>query len=208
MFLVPSSSRAVDPYLQTLLLRVSLSRFGGKHQQRLTATNIINILPSKVVNFETPMERLLKEKPSYSSLRIFGCACWLNLRPFNSRKLAFRSIRCVFLGYSSLHKGFKCLEPSTGRVYISRDVVFDETVFPFASMHPNAGALLRKQISLHREHLHNLGVVDCHDPLSSNASNPGIVELSDIQEGEVQEDLEENSAQNRSNLDARLVFHM
>ena len=33
MFLVPSSSRAVDPYLQTLLLRVSLSRLGGKYRQ-------------------------------------------------------------------------------------------------------------------------------------------------------------------------------
>ena len=33
MFLVPSSSRAVDPYLQTLLVRISLSRLGGKHQQ-------------------------------------------------------------------------------------------------------------------------------------------------------------------------------
>ena len=33
MFLVPSSSRAVDPYLQTLLLSVSLSRLGGKHRQ-------------------------------------------------------------------------------------------------------------------------------------------------------------------------------
>ena len=33
MFLVPSSSRAVDPYQQTLLLRVSLSRLGGKHRQ-------------------------------------------------------------------------------------------------------------------------------------------------------------------------------
>jgi hypothetical protein len=37
---------------------------------------------------------------------------------------------------------------STGRVYISRDVVFDETVFPFKSLHPNAGALIRKQILL------------------------------------------------------------
>ena len=33
MFLAPSSSRTVDPYLQTLLLRVSLSRLGGKHRQ-------------------------------------------------------------------------------------------------------------------------------------------------------------------------------
>ena len=32
MFLVLSSSRAVNHYLQTLLLRVSLSRLGGKHR--------------------------------------------------------------------------------------------------------------------------------------------------------------------------------
>ena len=33
MFFAPSSSRAVDTNLQTLLLRVSLSRLGGKHRQ-------------------------------------------------------------------------------------------------------------------------------------------------------------------------------
>jgi hypothetical protein len=57
-------------------------------------------------------------------------------------------MRCVFLGYSPLHKGVKCLDVSTGRVYISRDVVFDENVFPFAALHPNAGALLKKEILL------------------------------------------------------------
>ena len=81
-------------------------------------------------------------------LRTFGCACWPNLGPYNSRKLQFRSTQCVFLGYSPLHKGFKCLDPSTGRVYISRDVTFDENVFPFSQLHPNVGARLRQEISL------------------------------------------------------------
>jgi hypothetical protein len=38
------------------------------------------------------------------------------------------------------------LDVSAGRVYISRDVVFDEKVFPFAHLHPNAGVLLKKEI--------------------------------------------------------------
>jgi histone deacetylase 1/2 len=114
----------------------------------LTATFLINLLPSKVINSETPVERLLHTKPNYDSLRIFGCACWPNLRPYNKRKLAYRSTQCVFLGYSPLHKGVKCLDITTGRMYISRDVVFDENVFPFASLHPNAGRRLSQDILL------------------------------------------------------------
>ena len=114
----------------------------------LTATFLINLLPSKVIDFDTPTERLLGTTPNYEALRIFGCACWPNLRPYNKRKLSFRSTRCVFLGYSPHHKGVKCLDTSTGRVYISRDVVFDESVFPFASLNPNVGKRLQKEILL------------------------------------------------------------
>jgi histone deacetylase 1/2 len=91
-----------------------------------TAVYLINRLPSKVLNYETPFERLFNQNPDYSFLRTFGCAVWPNLRPYNSRKLAFQSKQCVFIGYSTLHKGYKCLDPKEGRVYISRDVVFDD----------------------------------------------------------------------------------
>jgi histone deacetylase 1/2 len=101
----------------------------------LAAVYLINRMPSKTIQNSMPLERIFKQKPDYSSIRTFGCACWPDLRPYNTRKLQFRSKQCVFVGFSDMHKGFKCLEVSTGRVYISRDVVFDENIFPFASLH-------------------------------------------------------------------------
>ncbi|WZY85278.1 hypothetical protein YC2023_031662 [Brassica napus] len=38
---------------------------------------------------------------------------------------------CVFIGYSSTQSAYLCLQPHTGRVYVSRDVRFDESTFPF-----------------------------------------------------------------------------
>jgi hypothetical protein len=114
----------------------------------ITATYLINRLLSKVIDNQTPLERLLHQKLDYSMLRTFGCACWPNLRPYNTRKLQFRSKRCVFLGYNNIHKGFKCLDVGEGRVYISRDVIFDESVFLFHELHPNVGARLREEVLL------------------------------------------------------------
>jgi hypothetical protein len=114
----------------------------------LAATYLINRTPSKVIDFATPLERLFKQTPDYLSLRVFGCACYPNLQPYNRHKLEFRSKQCVFLGYNTMHKGFKCLEISSAHVYLYRDVVFDETKFPFSKLHTNAGARLREEISL------------------------------------------------------------
>lgn len=88
-----------------------------------TAMFLINRLPSKVIPKKNPFERLYHQQPDYASLHVFGYACWPNLGPYNTKKLQFRSKRGVFLGYNNLHKGYKCLDPSEGRVYISRDIL-------------------------------------------------------------------------------------
>lgn len=96
------------------------------------ATYLINCLPTRVIDNASPLERLFGVKPNYSLLKACGCACWPHLRPYNSHKLAFRSKQCVFIGYNYHHKGYKCLDISSGRIFILRDVVFDEEVFPFS----------------------------------------------------------------------------
>ncbi|RZB42128.1 Retrovirus-related Pol polyprotein from transposon RE2 [Glycine soja] len=47
-------------------------------------------------------------------------------------KLSARAIKCVFVGYSRLQKGYKCYSPSTRRYYMSADVTFFEDT-PFFS---------------------------------------------------------------------------
>ena len=54
----------------------------------LTAVHLINMWPSRTIDNETPTERLLHVTPDYNTLCIFGCACWPNLRPYNTRKLS------------------------------------------------------------------------------------------------------------------------
>jgi hypothetical protein len=51
------------------------------NQAFLTTTHLINLMPSKKLEFHTPLHQLLGATPDYSNLRIFGCACWPNLRP-------------------------------------------------------------------------------------------------------------------------------
>lgn len=41
---------------------------------------------------------------------------------------------CVLLDYNSQHKGCRCLDPTTGRVYISKHVIFNEIIFPYKQL--------------------------------------------------------------------------
>ena len=99
-----------------------------------TSVYLINLLPAKLLNFQSPLQVLFHKIPNYHHLRVFGCLCFPSLRPYNHHKLSYRSTACVFLGYASTHKGYICLDVSTSRLYISRDVLFHESSFPFQSI--------------------------------------------------------------------------
>lgn len=98
-----------------------------------TAVYLINRLPTASLNFSVPYHMLFHKHPDYTFLRTFGCACFPLPRPYNTHKLDFRSHECLFLGYSSSRKGYKCLSPSGG-IYISKDVLFNESEFPYTTL--------------------------------------------------------------------------
>lgn len=74
----------------------------------LTYVYLINRLPSASTNHNIPYFSLFGQHPDYQFLKVFGCACFPLLRPYNSHKFDFGSHECL-LGYSTSHKGYKCL---------------------------------------------------------------------------------------------------
>jgi hypothetical protein len=124
--------RSVNNVICTLLFQVNLPRrywAEGLH----TATYLLNRLPNKTIQAACPHMALFGSPPSYEHLRVFGCTCYPNTSSTTPHKLSPRSTRCVLLGYSSDHKGYRCLDLATNRLIVSRHVVFDEASFPLAA---------------------------------------------------------------------------
>ena len=84
----------------------------------ISFVHIINVLPSPIIQGDTPHHKLFHTTPNYAHFKVFGCACYPNLRPYNTRKFAFRSQCCLFLGYSLHHAGYICLT-ANGKTIIS-----------------------------------------------------------------------------------------
>ena len=93
---------------------------------------LINRTACKSLALEYLYKRLYNNQPDLECMRIFGSAVYPWLRPYNSNKLQPRSERCIFWGYSMGYKEVICYNPNTKRCIISRHVLFDEMVFPYA----------------------------------------------------------------------------
>ena len=97
----------------------------------LTTTYIINRLPSQILDFKTPLETLAKFYPHVRAstgliLKVVGCTSFVYVHSQNRGKLYPRAIKCVFLGYSSTQKEYKCYHPPSRKFYIFADVNFVE----------------------------------------------------------------------------------
>ncbi|PNX86333.1 hypothetical protein L195_g042411, partial [Trifolium pratense] len=130
---------------RSLLLSASVPcEFWG--EAILTSVHVINRIPSSITSGLSPFEKLYGSTPDYSSLKVFGSTCFV-LRPQVERnKLSPRSTICVFLGYGAGQKGYRCYDPSSKKLYVSRHVVFLEHI-PFFSLSSDSNTPSRSELT-------------------------------------------------------------
>ncbi|GMI70512.1 hypothetical protein HRI_000720500 [Hibiscus trionum] len=140
----------------------------------LTACYLINRLPSKVLNFQTPLHTLQKNFPLFRvpnlPTKTFGCKAFVHNHQPNRSKLDPRAHTCVFIGYSPTQKGYKCYSPTLHRMFVSLDVTFFENETYFSASH------LQGEILSEDETLNNLLILpqDFINPTTTTipAENP------------------------------------
>ena len=92
----------------------------------------MNRLPSSSISNKSPYELLYSKTPTLDHLKVIGCLCYATVMP-KGDKFAERAVPTILLGYSELQKGYMLLDMKSKRLFVSRDVVFHENVFPFCT---------------------------------------------------------------------------
>ncbi|RVW60977.1 Retrovirus-related Pol polyprotein from transposon RE2 [Vitis vinifera] len=84
-------------------------------------------MPSSVLHDQIPHSLLFPDQPLYFlPPRVFGCTCFVHILTPGQDKLSTKAMKCLFLGYSRLQKGYRCYSLETHRYFISADVTFFE----------------------------------------------------------------------------------
>ncbi len=89
---------------------------------------IMNQTPTTTVHGMTPEEKFTSKKPDVSHLKVFGCIAYVHVLDEKRSKLDPKAEKCIFIGNFLEQKGYKCFNPSTRKLEVNRDVVFDEMV--------------------------------------------------------------------------------
>lgn len=94
-----------------------------------TAVHLINRSTRTGLKRMTPEESWTGAKPDITNLRTFGCPAYVLIpKEIRVGKLAHKTRRCTFVGYSATRKAWRFWNPVKRSVIESRDAVFDERV--------------------------------------------------------------------------------
>ncbi|GKA83254.1 ribonuclease H-like domain, reverse transcriptase, RNA-dependent DNA polymerase [Tanacetum coccineum] len=90
------------------------------------AIYILNSVSTKALEDITPYEVIKRRKPNLENLRVFGCIAYAKVPSQHLTKLDDRSSRMVYLGNELGSKAYRLFDPTTQKIFVSRDVKFKE----------------------------------------------------------------------------------
>lgn len=99
----------------------------------LTTCYLINRTSAPLFQRLSAYKILFNKPHDYSHIKVSGC-CVMLLYHHNGDKFAPRCVKGLFLGYLYAKKGYKILNLDTEQVFLSRDVKFIKTSFPFETI--------------------------------------------------------------------------
>ena len=88
----------------------------------------LNSSPTKAVKDKTSFEAWHNQKPTIDHLKIFGNIDYALIPAQNREKFNEKDEKYLFVGYSDESKGYGLLIPTTNKLVIPRDVVFNEAL--------------------------------------------------------------------------------
>jgi hypothetical protein len=97
----------------------------------LSVVFLINRTPSPNLHNTCPYSILFNKEPNYHDFRSFGCLTYASTLASSRNKFSPRVVAAVFLSYPIGYKGYKLLDLSTKKIFISRDTQFHEDIYPF-----------------------------------------------------------------------------
>ena len=125
-------NRTIVEMARSMLLHANMSQ-GYWGEAIMCARVIRSLCPTTVVaegddeSVITPREVWTETKPNISSLRVFGCVCYVHKNtPARGSKMDARAIECRMVGYDLQRKCYRLVRRGTNSLILSRDVTFDE----------------------------------------------------------------------------------
>lgn len=115
-------NRTIIEKAKCLLFDADLPKYYWGEASHMAAT-IIN----KSVNSSgklTPDEVFYGIKPDLTNFEIFGSECMVHIPEQKRKKWDKKAVKLIFVGYDDDTKGFRCIDPQTRKLTISRDVKF------------------------------------------------------------------------------------
>ena len=117
-------NRLVIDYARTLMIEKNVAL---KYWREAVSTEVytLNRVQIKKGTNATPFELWCGHSPNVKHFKVFGCKYYI-LKESRNGKFDTKSDECIFLGYSTRRKAYKCLNINTNKFVESENVNFDE----------------------------------------------------------------------------------